>query len=65
MNNSKEYVTREDWRMRNDMDNAPMGVKLLLINPSGVLTIGKLTHATRDHFIEWSELPKRAVKSGQ
>jgi hypothetical protein len=44
------------------MDKAPVGKKLLLINEGVVLVQGVLTNANRAHFVEWSELPKRASK---
>lgn len=54
-------ATSDQWRMRKDMENAPIGRKLLLINPGGVLVFGTLTNETRNHFLEWAYLPKRAV----
>lgn len=42
------------------MGKAPTGKKLLLVNEGGVLVFGVLTSENRDHFTQWSELPKKA-----
>lgn len=49
------------FRMRKDMENAPTGVRLLLINEGGTLVLGTLTSDTRKHYIEWQKYPKRAL----
>jgi hypothetical protein len=41
------------------MENAPLGGKLQLLNPSGVLVFGTLTVATRSLYWAWAPLPQR------
>lgn len=56
-----KYSTRPDWRLRKDMEAAPFGTKLLLLSESGTLVIGVLTADTVKHYVQWSELPKKAL----
>ena len=62
MNQVDRVATTDQMRMRADMENAPLGEKLLLINEGGVLVPGVLTRDTLSHFIEWQRVPKRALK---
>lgn len=62
MNDASPVASTDSFRMRSDMQNAPTGKKLLLINEAGVLVIGTLTADNRGHFIEWQLVPKRAKK---
>lgn len=43
------------------MDNAPQGTKLLLLTVGGVLVIGTLSKENQQHYIQWSQLPKKAL----
>ena len=52
-------VTAPVSTLRYDMENAPIGGKLLLLNPSGVLVFGTLTNATRHLYWAWAPLPRR------
>lgn len=65
MNDANPVASTDEFRMRADMHNAPLGKKLLLINEAGVLVTGKLTKENRQHFIEWQYVPKRALANGQ
>lgn len=56
-----KYSTRPDWRLRSDIEVAPYGTKLLLLTVGGVLVIGSLTADTVKHYVQWSELPKKAL----
>lgn len=55
-------ATSKDYYMRLDMENAPLGKEILLINEGGKLVTGKLTGTNREHFIEWQYAPKRAKR---
>lgn len=46
--------------MIDDMSLAPFGVKLLAVNPGGVLCIAVLNSTNVNDFIEWCPYPKRA-----
>lgn len=46
--------------MIDDMSLAPLGVKLLAVNPGGVLCIAVLNKGNVNDFIEWCPYPKRA-----
>jgi hypothetical protein len=59
-----KYKTRPDWHLRGDMDNAPLGTKLLLLTIGDVLVIGSLTAENRKDFTQWSELPKKCLQCG-
>lgn len=61
-NDASPVATTHEFRMRKDMENAPMGKKLLLINEGGVLVTGTLTRDSMKHYLEWQKLPKRAEK---
>ncbi len=52
-------VTAPVSALRYDMENAPLGGKLQLLNPSGVLVFGTLTVATRSLYWAWAPLPQR------
>ena len=41
-----------------DMSKAPLGQKLLAMNPGGVAVFASLTPSTLKHFIAWCGLPK-------
>lgn len=56
-------ASSDEIHMRDDMENAPLGKRILLINPGGCLVQGTLTSDSRQHFIEWQYLPKRARKN--
>ncbi len=58
-NDASPVASTENFRMRGDMENAPRGKKLLLINEGGVLVTGTLTQVNEKHFIEWQFCPKR------
>lgn len=60
-NDASPVASTDEFRMRGDMHNAPLGKKLLLINEGGSLVTGTLTKATLSHFIEWQRCPKRAL----
>lgn len=60
MNDASPVASTDSFRMRSDIENAPTGKKLLLINEGGVLVVGTLTNDNRQHFIEWQALPARA-----
>lgn len=62
MNDASPVASTDQLRMRSDMDKAPTGKKLLLINEGGVLVVGVLTAESRKHFKEWQKVPKRAEK---
>jgi hypothetical protein len=59
-NDANPVASTDKFRMRKDMQNAPTGKKLLLINEGGVLVVGTLTNDNRGHFVEWQFVPKRA-----
>jgi len=61
-NDASPVATTDHFHMREDMQNAPTGKRILLINESGVLVQGTLNAENRGHFVEWQFLPKRAVK---
>ena len=61
-NDANPVASTDEFRMRTDMHNAPMGKKLLLINEGGVLVTGVLSRDTAAHFIEWQYVPKRALR---
>lgn len=61
-NDANPVVTTDQLRFRADMHNAPLGKKLLAINPGGVAVFAILTRANLHHFIEWCEVPKRALR---
>lgn len=61
-NDANPVASTDEFRMRKDMENAPTGKKLLLINEGGVLVVGTLTNDNRGHFIEWQKVPKRAPR---
>jgi hypothetical protein len=63
-NDASPVASTEELRMRSDMQNAPIGKKLLLINEGGVLVTGTLTRDIVAHYIEWQKVPKRAIKTG-
>ena len=44
------------------MHNAPLGKKLIAINPGGVAVFAVLNKDNLKHYIEWCELPKKAKK---
>lgn len=56
-------ATTDHFHMRGDMENAPTGKRILLINESGVLVQGTITTENRAHYIEWQYLPKRAINA--
>lgn len=58
--NSQPVAVDHKHCMRADMENAPIGVKLLLINLGGVLVPGTITESTRGDFLEWQYVLKRA-----
>ena len=51
-------VTSVEPRWDLDMSRAPMGRKLLALNPSGVAVFTSLTPSTIKHFRAWCGLPK-------
>lgn len=51
-------VTAMDVHWSLDMSKAPMGRKLLALNPGGVAVFASLTPSTLKHFIAWCSLPK-------
>ena len=56
-----KYCTRGDWRLRSDMESAPLGTKLLLLTIGETLVIGVLSKENLQHFKQWSQLPKKAL----
>lgn len=60
MNDASPVASTDEFHMRLDMHNAPMGKKLLLINEGGVLVTGTLNNDNKGHYIEWQLVPKRA-----
>ena len=44
------------WNL--EMSEAPLGQKLLALNPSGVAVFASITPSTLKHFIAWCGLPK-------
>lgn len=68
MNDANPVASTDQLRFRLDMNNAPLGKKVLAINPSGVAVFAVLTKETLKDYQEWCELPKRAIRvpeSGQ
>jgi hypothetical protein len=59
-----KYKTRPDWHLRVDIDDAPQGTKLLLLTVGGVLVIGTLSGDNKNHYTQWSELPKKCLQTG-
>lgn len=59
-NDASPVASTDEFRMRSDMQNAPWGKKLLLINEGGVLITGTLNNENKGHYIEWQYCPKRA-----
>lgn len=51
----------DELRFSKKMKRAPLGQKLILINPGGVACFGNLTEKTRKDYIEWCKIPKRAI----
>lgn len=62
-NDASPVASTDEFRMRTDMENAPLGKKLQLINEGGVAVYGTLTRDTLHHFIEWQYVPKRARRN--
>lgn len=52
-NDANPVASTDALRMRTDMENAPTGKKLLLINEGGVLVPGVLTNDNRKFYLEW------------
>lgn len=46
-------------RLRYDMENAPLGVKLLALTHGGVLVFANLTKAHLQFYVAWSHMPVR------
>lgn len=61
-NDASPVASTDEFRMRTDMENAPTGKKLQLMNEGGVLVYGTLTNDNRSHYIQWQYVPKRAKK---
>ena len=40
------------------MSQAPMGRKLMALNPGGVAVFASITPSTAHHYIAWCSLPK-------
>ena len=51
-------VTAEQvfWDM--EMGHAPMGRKLIALNPGGVAVFASITPSTAHHYLAWCSLPK-------
>jgi hypothetical protein len=57
MNLDKPVTAREvSWSL--DMKSAPMGRKLLALNPGGVAVFASITPSTAHHYLAWCSLPK-------
>lgn len=61
-NDASPVVTSDEVRFRSDMENAPLGKKIQAINEGGVAVYTVLNRETAKHYIEWLEVPKRALK---
>lgn len=55
---SDKPVTALDVHWSTDMTKAPLGRKLLAINPSGVAVFASITPSTMKHYLAWCSLPK-------
>ena len=55
---SKPPVTAKDVHWSTDMNLAPLGQKLLALNPSGVAVFASITPSTMKYYIAWCPLPK-------
>jgi hypothetical protein len=55
-------VSAQQSEMCSDMSKAPLGRKVIAINPGGVAVFAVLSKDNLKHFIEWAPLPKRAKK---
>ena len=51
-------VTAEEVFWSLDMAKAPMGRKLMALNPSGVAVFASITPSTAHHYLAWCSLPK-------
>jgi hypothetical protein len=51
-------VTAEEVSWSLDMKSAPMGRKLMALNPSGVAVFASITPNTAHHYLAWCSLPK-------
>lgn len=58
MGSSEKPVTALAPLWSLDMSTAPLGQKLLAMNPGGVAVFASLTPSTLKHFIAWCGLPK-------
>lgn len=61
-NDASPVASTDEFRFRTDMEKAPHGKLLLLINEGGKFTSGVLNKENLAHFIEWQYVPKRAKK---
>lgn len=55
---NEERVAVDDQYYWRDMSDAPLGVKVQLLNPGGVAVYGEVTANTRMLFNGWAPLPK-------
>lgn len=51
-------VTTDEYHLSKDMAAAPLGGKLIAVNPSGVAVMTTLTRDNRKDFCGWAPLPK-------
>lgn len=56
--NNERVAVDPDYYWR-DMVDAPLGVKVQLLNPGGVAVYGEVTANTRHLFNGWAPLPKK------
>lgn len=62
MSDAKDYVTTDEWYLRDDMENAPLGKRLFVLNEGGKIIEEILTNKNKHQYSEWSALPMRASK---
>ena len=55
---SKDFAASDDFFLSPDIEHAPYGETLLLVNQGGVLVQGKLNEKTRSHYLEWCYPPE-------
>jgi len=63
VNDASPVASTGEFRFRSDIENAPTGKKLQLINEGGVAVYGVLTNDNRHHYIEWQYCLKRSLKT--